>query len=115
MQAIRFWLPGVLALLVATSGWFYMFYSRAAHKLEGIEANPVNRKRRRLRQVNGFVMMLLAIAFFAGSYTFDIDRAPLKYIGVWLAALVLLAAMVVLALLDVRMTVQLRERRRNDS
>jgi Na+/H+ antiporter NhaD/arsenite permease-like protein len=113
MDQIRLWLPALLALLIAASGWFYMFYSRAAHRLAGVEEQKTNARRRRLRQVNGLVMMLLAIAFFAGFYTFDPDRAPTGFMLTWLAALALLAIVVALALVDVRMTVDLR-RRRND-
>ena len=59
----------ILALLVvAAAGWFYMFYSRAAHSLTGIENDEINLKRIRLRRVGGLVMFVLAIFFFAGPH-----------------------------------------------
>ena len=35
----------IFALLVAACGWYYLFYSRAAERLEGIEENRANRVR----------------------------------------------------------------------
>ena len=47
-------LPAIFALLVAAAGWYYLFYSKAAIGLRGIEDDRQNRLRvrlRRLRQV----------------------------------------------------------------
>lgn len=104
-------LPDILALLVAAAGWYYMFYSRAAHKLGSIENAKLNLERIRLRRINGFIMMLFAIFFFAGLNTVDPKRHPAVFLLVWGCAFALLGTMVVLALVDVRLTARLRRRR----
>jgi drug/metabolite transporter (DMT)-like permease len=106
-------LPGILALLIAIAGWFYMFYSRAAANLESVEDAQLNGRRIRLRRVGGFVMLLLSIAFFALFYTFDPDRDPAESIATLLAVLVLLCMILVLGLVDLRLTMKLRRSARN--
>jgi peptidoglycan/LPS O-acetylase OafA/YrhL len=101
-------LSAILALLVATAGWYYMFYSRAAQRLGGVEGAAANLQRVRLRRINGFVMFLLAICLFAGVWTYDSHKAPGPYLLVWVVAFVLLLVIVVLALLDLRLTAKLR-------
>ena len=105
------YLPGIFALLVAAAGWFYMFYSRAATDLSGIEAADANRLRVRLRRVGGLVMMLLAIAFYAGSEAVQRRQGPTAA-GLMLAVLVLMGAIVVLGLIDLRLTNRLRRSQR---
>ena len=104
------YLPAIFSLLVAAAGWFYLFYSRAAHNLSGIEDPVINRRRMTLRRVGGVAMFLLAIAFFAGFYTFDPSTQGESFLVTWVAVLVLLMAITVLGLLDLRMTWQLRKR-----
>jgi drug/metabolite transporter (DMT)-like permease len=104
-------LPGIFSLLVGVAGWYYLFYSRAAEKLGGIERAEVNRTRLRLRRIGGFVMLLLAIATYAGFYTFDPKHAPAAFVATWIAVFILLFLVVLLALLDVRLTAQLRRKR----
>src|SRR5437867_3440591 len=101
-------LPGIFALLVLAAGWYYLFYSPAAHRLEGIEENQCNRLRVRLRRVNGVAMMLLAVAFYAACYTVT-QPAPALMIS--LAIMGLLVIVIVLAWADVRLTARLRRER----
>jgi drug/metabolite transporter (DMT)-like permease len=102
------YLPAIFALLVAAAGWFYIFYSRAAVKLRGIEPNAINRLRIRLRQIGGIAMMLLAAAFYAG-YVF-IDRGRIEPAsGLFFVVLALLAIIIILGLVDLRLTNKLRE------
>jgi hypothetical protein len=49
-----------LCLMIAAAGWYYLFYSRAAHRLGAIEAADANRWRVLLRRCNGLLMMALA-------------------------------------------------------
>ncbi|MGH7215084.1 MAG: hypothetical protein ACREIT_10010 [Tepidisphaeraceae bacterium] len=100
----------IFALLVAAAGWFYMFYSRAAVNLAGLEDQKLNRWRIRLRRVSGGAMFLLAIALFMGEYTFDAEERPQAFMLAWLAALLLLLMIVILALIDLRLTWRLRRR-----
>ena len=106
-------LPGILALLVAIAGWFYMFYSKAAANLGGVENERLNAKRIRLRRVGGFVMLLLAVAFFMLFYTFDSEDQALQFVVTLLAVLVLLCMILVLGLIDLRLTMKLRRSVRN--
>ncbi len=108
-------LPGVLAFIVLGAGWYYLFYSPAAKRLSGMEQPADNALRVRLRRANGIVMMLLAVAFFASYYTVD-ERTPGHWaILVLMLIPILLCAMIILALIDVRLTRKLRRERRKDA
>lgn len=101
-------LSAIFAVLVATAGWFYMFYSRAAQKLGGIESAATNLQRVRLRRVNGFAMFLLAVGIFAGVWSVDHKTSPGSFLLIWFGVIVVLCVIVVLALLDLRLTAKLR-------
>lgn len=105
------YLPGILALLVAAAGWYYLFYSSAARKLAGIEAPATNQLRIRLRRVCGAIMLLMAAAFYAGTVAFSHERVR-EAAWLYLAMMILMGAMVVLGLVDLRLTNRLR--RKND-
>ena len=105
------YLAGIFALLTGASGWFYLFYSRAAHRLAGIEAQRLNERRVAMRRVGGVAMLLLAGFFFTGVYGLDEQAwSPFTLMFVWLAVFVLLLAVVVLAMIDLRLTRKLRRR-----
>lgn len=106
-------LPGtLLALLTGVSGWYYLFYSKAAQNLAGVEEDATNRRRVRLRRVGGGVMLALAIALYLGFAAAESDRVqPRLFLAVWSAVMILLATLVLLALIDVWLTVRLRRRR----
>jgi hypothetical protein len=109
------WLVGIFALLTGAAGWFYLFYSRAAHRLSGIEDQRLNDRRIALRRVGGVVMLLLGALFFAGFVGLDKDPAeqsPAAVLGIWGAVLVLLVVIVVLALIDLRLTSRLRAKQK---
>ena len=109
-------LPAIAALLIAAAGWFYMFYSQAAHRLEGIEEQDTNARRKRLRRAGGLIMFLLG----ATVYVF-FDRLEQTYpsaaVLLFLLAmmLVLMLSMLVLGLIDLRLTAKLRRKQKNDS
>ena len=105
------YLAGIFALLTGAAGWFYLFYSRAAQRLAGIEDQRLNDRRIALRRVGGVVMLLLAGLFFAGFYAFDDPPSrPGLFVGVWLGVFALLIAVIVLAMIDLRLTRKLRGR-----
>lgn len=102
-------LPAAFCLLVAIAGWYYLFFSRAAGRLDGIEAHAINRRRVRLRRVCGFVMLVLAASFYTLLQV--LDRAAAGMLLLLLATIVLcLLLIVVLALIDIRLTWKLRQR-----
>jgi hypothetical protein len=109
------YIAGIFALLTGASGWFYLFYSRAAQRLSEIENQRLNDRRIALRRVGGVVMLLLGGFFFAGFYAFDEPLTrPALFVGVWLTVFALLVAVVVLALIDLRLTRKLRRRSNKD-
>ena len=103
--------PGdILALFCAAAGWFYLFYSRAAARLAALEEKQANWRRIRLRRICGGAMFLLAVGLYSGFHAVDVAGNPKAFLAVWLAVLLLLFAVVVLALADVRLTARLRRR-----
>lgn len=106
-------LAAIFSLLVAAAGWHYVFYSRAAHRLEGVEEERLNRVRIGLRRVGGVVMLCLAASFLAMFFAYDLehfDRATPTFLVLLLSVFGLLGLIVVLALIDLRLTVKLRRR-----
>ena len=101
-------LLAIFALLIAAVGWYYLFYSRAAERLEGLEEDRANRLRGRLRRTNGIIMLLMAVGIAVATYRFDMERMPTEFGITWLAVMLLLLVSVILALVDVRLTLKLR-------
>lgn len=100
----------ILALLTAAAGWYYLFYSRAAQALAEFEAERLNRRRNRLRRFGGAVMLLLGAGLYIGFRAADTDNQPIRFVVSWIVNMALMATLVVLALLDVRLTARLRRR-----
>ena len=105
------YVPDIFALLVMTAGWYYMFYSPAASKLAGVENPRLNTFRIRLRRFNGLVMMLLAVAFYAANNTVTEPRSATF---VFMSIILLMAAMMFLALIDLQLTRRLRRGQKKD-
>ena len=105
--------------MVAGSGWYYMFYSRAAHRLVKIEDRRINTSRIRCRRVAGGMLSLMGVLIFVGSQPrFEAQSHPRTYISIWTGVMFLLLLVVVLAMVDLRLTLKLRrerERRRIDA
>jgi drug/metabolite transporter (DMT)-like permease len=105
-------LTAALALAVAAAGWYYLFFSRAAGNLQGIEDEAANRRRIRLRRINGLLMLLLGAALFA---MFSLLRREDSGGGLalsFLAVTALLLAVLALALVDLRLTVKMQHKRK---
>ena len=114
-------LGAILCLLVAAAGWYYMFYSRAAQKLAGIENAEANRRRVLLRRINGGTMCALAVVLYIGIAALQrtdehgTAHPDLKlFAGMMFAVLALMATLLVLGLIDLRLTQNLRRRQRQD-
>jgi cytochrome bd-type quinol oxidase subunit 2 len=99
------------SLLVAGVGWYYMFYSRGALGLQGIEEETLNRRRQALRRFGGFVLLLLGVALFAGFHTVDSTTSAQAFVLVWMSVFILLLVVLLLAMADLRLTWKLRRRR----
>ena len=102
----------IFSLFIAACGWYYMFYSRAANRLLEIENSNVNTMRVWLRKINGLLMFLLAICFFAGFFAVDLDHPTRMAAIVWLAVCGLVLALLALGLVDLRLTWRLRNSQR---
>lgn len=102
-------LAAILSILTGIAGWFYLFYSKAAAQLSELEDERLNRRRIRLRRMGGGVMLLLAACIYLGFYAADDRDHPWLFVIVWSAVMILMALLVVLALIDVRLTFRLRD------
>jgi hypothetical protein len=98
----------IFSLFVAACGWYYMFYSRAANRLSSMEDAGINAVRVWLRKINGLLMFLLAICFFAGFFAVDLDHPTRMTAIVWLAVCALVLALMALGLFDLRLTWRLK-------
>jgi hypothetical protein len=107
------YLTAGFALLVAAAGWYYMFYSQAAQRLAAIEDPVLNHRRVRMRKLCGLAMTLLAVCFSLLIWTIEPKTSPISAILLLSAVFVLLAVVIYLALLDVRLTRQLHEKRKH--
>jgi UDP-N-acetylmuramyl pentapeptide phosphotransferase/UDP-N-acetylglucosamine-1-phosphate transferase len=105
------WLPGIFALVVAAAGWYYLFYSQAASKLQGVEQTAQNRLRVRLRRIGGLVILLLAASFYAMFVMLRRERFGAAG-ALLLLVMVLMGAVMVLGLIDLRFTHRMRGRLR---
>ena len=101
-------LPAIFALLVGAIGWYYLFYSKAAIRLGGIEEQRSNRLRGLLRRTNAILMLLIALGIALATYKFDRRGFENEFVLTWAAVMLLLLAVMVLGLIDVRLTWKLR-------
>jgi hypothetical protein len=106
------YLPGIFALLVGISGWFYLFYSKAAKNLSGIEDPRLNQQRTYLRRTNAVLMLALAVCFVVLMYRSIPQERAVEAAAMLAMIVALLLAILVLALIDVRLTAKLRARLR---
>ena len=102
-----------LCLMIAAAGWYYLFYSRAAQRLSAIEAADANRWRVLLRRTNGLLMLALAGAVYIAAASQIPDKSPALAGGLLLGIVLLLGLCVLLGWIDIRMTMNLRNRRRD--
>ena len=102
--------PAILAVLIGAIGWFYVFHSQAAERLNGVEPTPVNRRRQFNRRLGGVLLLPMAVLFLAGSYWIDPHDRPGAFLVVWFSVMALLAVVVVLAFNDLRLTAKLRRK-----
>ncbi len=98
----------IIALLTAAAGLYYLVYSRAAHQLRGVEEAYYNARRIRLRRWGGATMLLLAICF---ALLFWMSPETLAFNLVLLAVLILVGLILILAMIDLRLTWRMRRER----
>jgi len=103
-------LLATFCFVVAAAGWYYLFYSKAADRLVAVESRPANVRRVRLRRVGGLVIMSLGASLYGGFFGVSWDPPTRAFAVIWLLVFALLAAAVVLALVDVYLTRKIRQR-----
>jgi hypothetical protein len=108
-------LVDIFALACGVAGWFYLFYSKAAKRLAGIEPAPHNTLRVMLRRICGAAMVLLGIGFYAGFNAVDENRHPGIYLAVWMGSMLLLLLIFGLVAADIHLTRKLRRKQREIS
>ena len=110
-------LPAIFALLVAAVGWYYLFYSKASDRLSSIEEDRANRLRGLLRRINAILMLIMAVGIAVAMYKLDRDETYQLFVLTWMGILLLLVVVMILGLIDVRLTWKLRRtlRERNRS
>lgn len=94
----------ILSLLIGAAGWYYLFYSRAAHNLAMLEEQRLNDWRILFRRIGGAIMLALAVCLALLFWRLETRAAPVYL----LLVLVLLVLIVVLALVDLRLTWRIR-------
>lgn len=107
------YLPAILSTLIAAAGWYYAFYSPAARRLGGVEAPAANRRRVRLRQVNGVAMIVLGGGLYLLLAALENRWRPTTILLLFAIVLFLLLLIGVLAMVDLRLTVRLRQELRD--
>jgi hypothetical protein len=110
-------LSAIVSLLIAAAGFHYLFFSIAALNLRGVEDLATNRRRVRLRRINGAAMLLLSALLFWGLWTFDeanIQDHPDRFVLIWIAILALLMIVLFLAIIDLRLTKKLKRTRTDE-
>src|SRR5690242_10906856 len=86
-EQLRGWTSTALSLLIGIAGWYYLLYSRAAHRLSVIEAEQPNARRIILRRVNGGAMIVLAVLLYVATHGIEVDERPAAFAVVILAIL----------------------------
>jgi UDP-N-acetylmuramyl pentapeptide phosphotransferase/UDP-N-acetylglucosamine-1-phosphate transferase len=98
----------IIAVITAGAGLYYLVYSRGAHRLQGVEEEYYNARRIRLRRTGGAVMLVLAICF---ALLFWLTPDSGEFLLVLLAVLILVGVILVLAMIDLRLTWRMRRER----
>lgn len=106
-------IPTVFSLLCAAAGWYYLMHAGSAAKLGEFERPADNQMRIRLRRWGGILMVLIAAAFYIGFRVADAEGNGVVVAVCMLAVVVLLPIVLLLALVDMRLTRKMRENFRN--
>jgi peptidoglycan/LPS O-acetylase OafA/YrhL len=101
---------GAIGVLITVAGWFYAVHSRSAVALADLESDALNRRRVRLRRFGGCTMMALGACFFAGFNAVDVAQHPGMFEAIWIAVCLLLFLLLILAVVDLRLTNRLKRR-----
>ena len=81
-------------------------------RLSGVETDDNNRLRIRLRRINGLLMCMMAACLFLGTASLEKRWSAAATAILWLAVIVLMFAIAMLALVDLRLTRLRRELRK---
>ena len=107
-------LPAIFSFLIGAAGWYYLFNTRAAEHLASIEETALNARRIRLRRFGGLLLLILAMLFYIGFAVVNWDQPTVWFLITWTGVLILAGVVTFLALIDLRLTNQLRRRRKRE-
>ncbi len=107
-------LPALFSLMIAIAGWYYLFNTRAAEQLAHVEDTALNSRRVRLRRIGGLLLLLLAMLFYIATAVVSWDQPTIWFLVSWLGVMILVGLVTLLALFDLRLTNQLRRRRKRE-
>lgn len=104
----------IVSAFIAIAGGFYLFNVGSAQQLMAIEGDQNNAYRMRLRRCNGAVMLVMAVVIYAGMHALDNNALRGGMAAAWLLTIaILIGVVVVLALVDLRLTAKLRSKNRS--
>jgi hypothetical protein len=106
-------IPTIFSLLCAGAGWYYLMHAGSAAKLGSYERPADNLLRIRLRRWGGILLVMIAIAFYIGFRVADADGNGVVVALSMLTVIVLLPIVLLLALVDMKLTRKMRESFRN--
>lgn len=106
-------LPALFSLLVAATGWYYLFQVRLPIDPGDEQTRLFNLRRYGLRRLGGFLMLSLGILIFAGFLAVDQTQPTRAFFLIWLSVCVLVVAVLLLALIDMRLTWKMRQLQRH--
>jgi peptidoglycan/LPS O-acetylase OafA/YrhL len=106
-------LPAAFALLVAATGWYYLFQVRVPVDPGDEQGRLFNLRRYRLRRLGGLMMLALGVLIFAGFFAVDQTQPTRAFFLIWLSVCILVVAVLMLALVDIRLTWKMRQLQRH--
>lgn len=105
MDVIPAYFAWPLISMVALFGLHYLLGTAPA-PLEGVEDPSRLARRHRLRHIGGVLLMMMAALLILGMRIIKAEEHPILFLLSWLGIAVLLLAVSVLAIADVRLTLR---------
>lgn len=102
----------LVSVTTAIAGVYYLLRPIAEDDAADFEEGRLQVRRVRYRRVGGAAMTGLGILLYVGTHMPDAAERPRVFLNVWLGVLALLGMIVILALVDLRITLRLRSQRR---
>jgi hypothetical protein len=102
-------LLAIFSLFVAASGWHYLFQARGPYATVEDPTYRYNIRRLHFRKLGGLLMLVLGSLIFAGFFAVDQSEPTSAFIAIWLSVMTLVLIVILLALVDLRLTLKMRQ------